>query len=424
MAIALSYGEVIENSAQRLRDLTQKGGIIVGYLYPHTPIELLMAHGLTPSLIRVNPSATAGFEDSLQTFSCSFTRNIYSQRANGELSSLSGVLFPGNTCDALQNVADVWRYRFPNDKILRVTYPATTQSEHAVDFLANEFRILSENITEVFGKPISATELADAVSVVNDFREAMRFLYAARVYEPNAISYTELVGMLRDFLTAPERGIVDEMAERFRSVRQMLENNGNLESADLLKEGLLRGDLEKVVVPKAQDGPRIVIAGGMVEPQAIASLVNGLDGVSDNIIALDLLSFGYKTVFTPKTLVLSTHEGTKPIGAAPEPDYEGPFKAMARAILEAPLEPTQEGLTIRLDFLRQLLLKIGVHGLVVCEQSFCDPDEFEAPSLEKAAKDVGIPSLRLPIDPELSDRGRLEGRLQTFLETIEGTEVG
>ncbi|MDF1539430.1 MAG: 2-hydroxyacyl-CoA dehydratase family protein [Candidatus Thorarchaeota archaeon] len=420
----MSYGEVIETSTQRLRNLTQKGSTIVGYLYPHTPIELLMAHGLTPSLMRVNPSATAGFEDSLQTFSCSFTRNMYSQRANGELSSLSGVLFPGNTCDALQNVADVWRYRFPDDKILRVTYPATTQTEHAVDFLANELRILSENITETFGTSISATELSDAASLVNDFREIMQFLYAARVYDSNVISYTELVGMLRDFLTAPERGIVDDMEDRFRSVRQILEINGHLKSADLLKDGLLRRDLEKVVVPIPQDGPKIVIAGGMIEPQAIASLVNDLDGVSDSIIALDLLSFGYKTVFTPKTLIPPNQKGPKPIGSAPEPHYEGPFKAIARAILGAPLEPTQEGLSDRLAFLRQLFVKVGANGLVVCEQSFCDPDEFEAPSLEKAAEDVGIPSLRFPIDPELSDRGRLEGRLQTFLETIEDREVG
>ncbi len=423
MVIALSYGEVIENSIQRLRNLTQKGGLIVGYLYPHTPIELLMAHGLTPSLMRVNPSTTAGFEDSLQTFSCSFSRNMYSQRANGELSSLSGVLFPGNTCDALQNVADVWRYRFPDDKILRLTYPATIQTEHSVEFLANELRILSETITETFGKPISATELSDAASVVNDFREIMQFLYAARIYDSTAISYTELVRMLRDFLTAPERNIVDEMTESYRSIRQMLEDNGNLKSVDLLKEGLLRRDLEKVVVPNVQDGPRIVIAGGMVEPQAIASLVNGLDDVSDSIIALDLLSFGYKTVFTPKILIPPNQRGLKPIGSAPEQHYGGPFKAMARSILGAPLEPTQEGLSNRLDFLKQLLVKVGAHGLVVCEQSFCDPDEFEAPSLEKAAEDVGIPSLRFPIDPELSDRGRLEGRLQTFLETIEDREA-
>jgi benzoyl-CoA reductase/2-hydroxyglutaryl-CoA dehydratase subunit BcrC/BadD/HgdB len=133
---------------------------------------------------------------------------------------------------------------------------------------------------------------------------------------------------------------------------------------------------------------------------------------------LDLLSFGFKTVYTPKTLIPPVNKGSKPVGAAPEPSYEGPFKAMARAILQAPLEPTQEGLPKRLHFLRQLLPKIGAQGLVVCEQSFCDPDEFESPSLEKAAEDVGIPSLRLPLDPELSDRGRLEGRLQTFLETI------
>jgi hypothetical protein len=197
-----------------------------------------------------------------------------------------------------------------------------------------------------------------------------------------------------------------------------LEGNGHLESADILKGSLLRRDLDKVVTPKATEFPRIVVVGGMVEPQAIASLVNSLDGVSDNIISMDLLSFGFKTVYTPKTLIPPANKGPEPIGAAPEPFYEGPFKAMARAILESPLEPTQEGLSKRLEFLRQLLSKLGVQGLVVCEQSFCDPDEFESPSLEKAAEDVGIPSLRLPIDPELSDRGRLEGRLQTFLETI------
>ncbi len=415
---ALSYGDVIENSTQRLRDLTQRGGTVVGYLYPHTPLELIMAHGLTPSLIRVNPSATAGFEDSLQTFSCAFTRNIYSQRASGNLLSLSGILFPGNTCDALQNVGDVWRHRFPDDKILRVTYPATTESEHAVDFLAREFSMLSKNIAEVFEKPISAVEMSVATSLVNDFRHAMQFLYAARVYDPQSISYADLAGLLREFLTAPERSIVDEIADRFRSVREILERDKQLQAADILKDALLTKNFDKVEPPKALDHPRIVIVGGMVEPQAIASLVNSLDGVSDSIIALDLLSFGFKTVFTPKTQIPPVNKGAKPVGTAPEPSYEGPFKAMARAILQAPLEPTQEGLSNRLTFLRELLPKIGAQGLVVCEQSFCDPDEFESPSLEKAAKDVGIPSLRLPLDPELSDRGRLEGRLQTFLETI------
>ena len=67
-----------------------------------------------------------------------------------------------------------------------------------------------------------------------------------------------------------------------------------------------------------------------------------------------------------------------------------------------------------------MLEALSFDGLVICEQSFCDPDEFETPSLLRIADQLGVPSLRLPIDPEISDRSRLIGRLQTFLETLEG----
>jgi benzoyl-CoA reductase/2-hydroxyglutaryl-CoA dehydratase subunit BcrC/BadD/HgdB len=39
--------------------------------------------------------------------------------------------------------------------------------------------------------------------------------------------------------------------------------------------------------------------------------------------------------------------------------------------------------------------------------------------LEKAAEEVGVPTVKLPLDSELSDRARIEGRIQTFLETID-----
>jgi benzoyl-CoA reductase/2-hydroxyglutaryl-CoA dehydratase subunit BcrC/BadD/HgdB len=97
-----------------------------------------------------------------------------------------------------------------------------------------------------------------------------------------------------------------------------------------------------------------------------------------------------------------------------------PFVAMSRSILNAPSEPTQEGLRGRLEFIKVLLPKLSINGLVVCEQSFCEPDQFEAPSILKVASEAGVPSVRLPIDPELSDRARLRGRIQSFLETFEG----
>jgi benzoyl-CoA reductase/2-hydroxyglutaryl-CoA dehydratase subunit BcrC/BadD/HgdB len=100
-------------------------------------------------------------------------------------------------------------------------------------------------------------------------------------------------------------------------------------------------------------------------------------------------------------------------------DVKGePFEEMAKSILSAPGEPTQEGLGHRMSYLEGLLGPLQIDGLMVFEQSFCDPDEFEAPSIEKAASRQGVRTVRIPIDPELSDRARIEVRIQSFLESF------
>jgi len=398
----LSYGEVTGSSTERLRVLSEKGGIIIGYLYPHTPIELLLAHGLTPSLIRVSPIVSSGFEDSLQTFSCAFSRNIFSQRAKGGFVEMGGFLFPGNTCDALQNVGDVWRQRFPEDKVLRLTYPVAIYSDSAVDFLAEEMRLLSKEIERLYSKTFSPTDYTAAATLVNDYKRASQFLYASRVVNPSILSYSELVELVLQFLIAPEQQVLDDAEEKVSWVKTLLEEQNQIDLVERVMEGLLTKDLSKVHLEKDSGSPRLLVLGGMVDPINLAGLIGGIEGVSDSTVSLDLLSFSFKTIFTP--LVNLTND---------------PFISMAEAILKAPLEPTQEGLTQRAAFLTQIMESLAIDGIIVCEQSFCDPDEFETPSLLRVADQLGVPSLRLPIDPEISDRGRLEGRIQTFLETLE-----
>lgn len=398
----MSYGEIIENSEQRLKQLAERGAAIIGYIYPHVPIELFLAHGLTPSLILTNPTVRGGFESSLQTFSCSLTRNIFSQRMNGGMLKLDGILFPGNTCDALQNVSDVWRKRFPDDKVFRLTYPARIPSEPAVRFFAEELKILSESLERTYGQELSDNALFNAIVLTNEFRKLTQFLYACRIIAPEVISYSDLVGYVRAFLTTPTSEIVDEIRTRVESIDATMKENGFHASAKSLEEALLKKELESYSLPSASTGLRLLVAGGMIEPQAIVELFNGMEDVSEDVAVFDFLSFGFKTVFTP---TVSTN-GDR-------------FFAIAESILGAPLEPTQEGLPERIKFLKSLLTKLSIDGLIVCEQSFCDPDEFEAPSLVKAANAVGIPSVRLPMDPELSDRARLEVKIQTFVETLE-----
>lgn len=400
--LQLSYGELAENSEERLRKLSARGEVILGYVYPHAPLELLLAHGITPSLVRTNPSVQGGFEASLQTFSCSLTRNLFSQRSNGRLLSLSGLLFPSNTCDSLHNVADIWRYRFPGDKIFTLTYPAARFDEDSVHFLAEELRILSESLKKIFGRPLSNDSLLAAVPLVNNFRNAAQTLYSCRVVDPSVVSYSELTRMVRGFLTTPNTDTVRQISELASAASRILDARRQLGTVKSLQKALLTGKLGDIEIAVESKTPRVVVVGGMIEPQVIASLFKALTKFSGDVVVLDLLSFGFKTVFTPRV------------------NLEGDlFVAMARSILGAPSEPTQEGLPERLEFLKLLLSRLGIRGVVVCEQSFCDPDQFEAPSLVNAASQVGVHSVRLPIDPELSDRARLEGRIQSFFETLE-----
>ena len=142
----------------------------------------------------------------------------------------------------------------------------------------------------------------------------------------------------------------------------------------------------------------------MVDPEGLAVLFENAKTAADMetaAITIDLLSFTFRTIFTPT------------------PNLQGdPYLELATKILAAPSEPTQEGLQHRLDFVNAILSRFEIDGLIICEQSFCDPDQFEIPELEKLAEKVKIPVVRLPLDPEFSDQARIEGRIQSFLETL------
>jgi benzoyl-CoA reductase/2-hydroxyglutaryl-CoA dehydratase subunit BcrC/BadD/HgdB len=400
----LNYEGVIEQSSVGLKELVESGEELIGYIYPHAPLELFMAHGFTPSLIRALPGVTSGFEESLQTFACSYIRNLYSQRANGQFLTLAGLLFPGNTCDSLQNLGDVWRVRFPDDRVFRLTYPVTrySQDDSTTKFLAEELRILSEAISTTFNRPFLSESYDRAIELVQDFRSSTQFLYSARVVNPKIIPYAEVVRFVRTFLTVPTLSSVSAAKEAATMVRTTANELGLLDSIEAVRKAITIGDYSGVKLPDGLEPPRIVIAGGMVEPQAIAALINDIPDIPDSAIVLDLLSFGFKTVFTESP-----------------PKSDDPFFAMAQSVLTAPGEPTHEGLSYRMNAMKELLSNLSIQGLIVCEQSFCDPDQFEAPSIERAASELGVKTIRVPLDPELSDRGRIETRIQTFLETLE-----
>ncbi len=401
----MSYEGVLEQSGSGLKELLKAGEEIIGYIYPHIPLELFLAHGLTPSLLRALPGVSSGFEESLQTFACSYIRNLYNQRTNDQLPPISGLLFPSNTCDSLQNLTDIWKIRFPEDQVYRLTYPVTryTNDNSGITYLKKELELLSKDIESTLDRPFSKEGYSRASTLIGGFRLDTQFLYAARVVDPSVLPYSELTHLVRSFLTAPVSSVAFDIHEVAVDVRTKLKTRGLLETTNSVFEALLKRDMSNIAPWERHLRPRILVIGGMVEPQAISTIMNSIEGYSDVHLVMDLLSFGFKTVFTPSVDI-----------------FGDPYEEMAKSILAAPGEPTQEGLQHRMMFLKQVVDALMIDGIIVCEQSFCDPDQFEAPSIEKAVSEAGVRTIRIHMDPELSDRARIEVKIQTFLESMGG----
>jgi len=396
---ASSYEGLLEEDRKELQTLSKAGHSLIGYVFPHAPVELFIAHQLMPTLLRADPKTSGGYEGSLQTFCCAYARNLFSQRASGRLPRLAGIVFPGGTCDSLQNVADVWGVRFPEDTVFRLVYPAASRAKGAVQYFTEELRNLSRLLEAKYKHPLSARRFKDAVALSTRFHTAAQFVAAARLVNPLLLPYAHFASLVRRFFTAPDAKAVSQLENAGSVVRQEL-GKKQCATAEAIQQALLNRRLKDVQLLRGTSSPRIMVIGGMVDPQALATLIDAT-GKSSAEIVLDVLSFGFRTVFTSS------------------PQLRGdPFEAMARALLDAPTEPTQEGLPARLAFLEEMLRHLRIDGLVVCEQSFCDPDEFEAPSLAVVAAKVGVPMTRLQLDPELSDRTRLEGKIHSFLETL------
>jgi benzoyl-CoA reductase/2-hydroxyglutaryl-CoA dehydratase subunit BcrC/BadD/HgdB len=274
----------------------------------------------------------------------------------------------------------------------------------AITFLAEELRNLSHQLEVTMGTRFSMKKYQEAVALIAEFRAAAQFITTARILQPSIYPYLEYARLIRRFLTAPNAQNLQDIETIATQLQTELRKDQLLPTAEALRYGLLNGQLPDQVNIKSKDEPRVMLMGGMVDPEGIAlhfeNAKNNAD-LEDVEIVFDLLSFTFRTVF------------------AKAPDLHGdPYFEMAKSILTAPAEPTQEGLPSRLNLIDQVFTKLHMTGLILCEQSFCDPDQFEVPDTLKLAEKKKLLAVRVPLDPEFSDRARLEGRLQSFLETL------
>jgi len=130
--------EVVRNPLKPIARWKERtGGKLMGCLAcmpPFAPEELIHAAGMLPVGLWGAEIPVRRADAKLQSFACSVARTSLEMGLSEALSVCDGFLFP-STCDAFQNLSEVWKAT--TDKpCFKVTFPKQTARKAARSYLA------------------------------------------------------------------------------------------------------------------------------------------------------------------------------------------------------------------------------------------------------------------------------------------------
>ncbi len=358
----------LDNYYEALRELKAYESPLIGYFTNKTPVELLDAMNLQPVRIfafRSSKSQQGAYERYIQTFACSWLRDILDNGLVDGYSDLNCVLFSTGTCDSLQNVSDIWQKVFPSQLTCNLTFPIRNDSA-ASKYLENGFKQLISFFQAQFDCPTSM-DLKTSIQKFNQKRDLLN-KYALLV-STGQLRYSSFAKILYfgDILH------VDDFLQIFIPVFESL-NTGNQSSSE-----------EKL--------PRLLVSGGMWDNL-------NLFGIPEfNGLVADDLSFGYRNFCY----------------TLPESDS---LETYSKAQISRLPEPTVYDEGQRLKSLSKQISTHNVDGVVLLTMKFCDPDAFELVPIRKYLDSIDVPYLNLETSPDLSNIGQLQTRLAAFTELL------
>ncbi len=245
----------------------------------------------------------------------------------------------------------------------------------------SEIKRLVGRLEEVSGRTLTAESLAAAIKEVNDKRRALQRLNAARKASPVPISG-------KDALLAVQVAFYDDVPRFTQMVNKI---------ADELEARIAAG---QGAAPK--EASRILVTG---TPMAIPNWkMHDVIEKLGAVVVMEELCTGSRYY---SELVDETPTGVDGMIDAITDKYLG--------INCACFTPNQE----RVEDVMRLAREYDVDGIIQYNLQFCTPYQIEATAVDRAAKDAGIPVLRIDTDYSPGDVGQLSTRVEAFLEMIE-----
>ena len=358
----------IPHRTETCRQFKADGGMVAAVLPIHYPRSLLRAFHILPVEVWGPPKVDVSYGGAhLQPYVCSIVHNALSFLKAGGLDETDILLVP-HTCDSLQGLGSILiDFVRPRQPVFPIYLPRGRRPED-VDFLAEEFRALYENLARVTGRRPTEDALWAAIRREEAADQALANLYRhRRALGLGNRDFYRLV-RAREFLPA----------ETF---------------TDLARAALAQRQAD----PPRTDRVPVILSGIVPEPMDVLDAIEEMDG---EVVADDLACCGRRLY--------------------PQGRSEDPLRYMAERILFGPPDVTR-GTPIedRAAHLLRLAEDTGARGVIFYDVKFCEPELFDLPDLRRRLKDAGLPSVNIEVDIGDPLPHQTITRIGAFLEVIE-----
>lgn len=365
-----SFRKVVADRHQYAKDWKQRtGGKVIGGLCTYVPEEIIYAAGMLPVRILGSHETHDMTDAYIASIYCPFCRDALAQGLLGRYDYLDGLVH-ARSCVHIRNTFVNWKNHVPIDFTYLLFMPAHVQSRHSKPFLTEEFADFKDALEQLGGKSVSRDDLDNSIEVYNTNRRLMNQVYEMRKGDTPPITGAEAMEMV----------IASQLMDK-------AEHNKLLEQ--------LIAELPNRSVER-ETGSRLMLVGSEMDDINFVRLVEELDA----------------------TFVVDEHcSGTRYFWTEIVPE-DNRMAAIAARYIDRPACPPKDWPERRrLSFVLKLAQEYNVEGVILFQQKFCDPHEFDIPPLQQIFADNNIPTLFLEFDVTVP-WGQFRTRIEAFLEML------
>lgn len=360
------------------KEFKEKGGKLAGFLCSYTPLEVLMASGISAvGLCGTSNETVPDAEKVLPKNLCPLIKSTYgfAYTEKCPYTYFSDIIIGETTCDGkkkmyelLSELKDVYVLHLPQGQ----------GRPYSKEIWYQEVKMFKERLEEKFGIEITDEALREAVKKRNKLRRAITEMYELQANVPPAMKGSQ---MMLTLMSGSFKFDVDEYID------------GVLNVVEKAKADYAAG--KSTVSTKDK---RILLtgcpSGGVI--QKIGMVIENNGGV---IVCLDDCS-GERT---NRMLI--------------DEDADDILRAISDRYLEinCSVMTTNEA---RLENTRAMIEKYKVDGVIEVVLQACHTFNVESAKVCRMVEDMGIPYMKLETDYSTADSGQLETRISAFLEML------